>query len=63
MQYLAELLGQDDEFEEDLLEVALAHATSRVVLKRRLKARLIGKPDWQIRGRSVRYDVYRGRAI
>ena len=48
---------------QDLLgwiEAARASARRRVVLKRRLKDPAVGSPHWQIKGRSVRYDVYRG---
>ena len=32
----------------------------RLVLKRRLRDPVIAKPAWQIKARTVRYDVYRG---
>lgn len=62
MQYLAALLGEGDAFDQPLLAAAREKATARVVLKRRLKDTPLADPDWSIRGRSVRYDVYRGRA-
>ena len=43
---------------EALLELALSRATSRVVLKRRPKDPVVLKPAFQVRGKSVRYDVY-----
>ena len=42
------------------IEAGRAAARRRVVLKRRLKDPVVGSPHWQIKGRSVRYDVYRG---
>ncbi len=33
-------------------------ARQRVVLKRRAKDPVTAQPDWQLRGRGVRYDVY-----
>jgi len=62
MQYLSELLAAARPFDDSLVELAREHAVSRVVLKRRLKDATVGIPDWQIKGRSIRYDVYRGRA-
>ncbi|MGA1371425.1 MAG: class I SAM-dependent methyltransferase [Pseudomonadales bacterium] len=44
------------------IQVAQPHARRRVVLKRRLKDPVVGAPNGQIKGRSVRYDVYRGGA-
>jgi len=41
---------------------ARERARRRVVLKRRLRDPVEFAPDWQIRGRSVRYDVWRGLA-
>jgi len=60
MQYLIGLLAGMPPFDEGLIDLARTRARSRVVLKRRLKDRPIGRPDWAIKGRSVRYDVYRG---
>ncbi|ABI57582.1 class I SAM-dependent methyltransferase [Alkalilimnicola ehrlichii MLHE-1] len=47
-----------------LLALARASATARVVVKRPGRAApLAGKaPDWQLPGRSTRFDVYRGLA-
>ncbi|MEM1432794.1 MAG: class I SAM-dependent methyltransferase [Pseudomonadota bacterium] len=42
----------------DWLTLALERATRRVVLKRRRRDPLLRKPDWQIVGKTVRYDVY-----
>ena len=61
VQMLAQLVGPADDDLSDLIDVALPLATRRVVVKRR---RLDRAPaaDWQIVGRSVRFDVYRGCA-
>ncbi len=61
MQYLAALLDEETTLDEDDIELAKERAGSRVVLKRRARDPVIGRPDWTIRGRSIRYDVYRGR--
>ena len=66
MQYLGALLEQSgQEVEPDaagMVLLARPHARSRVVLKRRLKDPPTGAPDWSLKGRSVRYDVFRGLA-
>ena len=62
MQYLEALLENTAPFDQKLIDVAKSRARSRVVLKRRLKDPVVGRVDWQIRGRAVRYDVYRGLA-
>jgi len=63
MALLGKLLGSDDSGDE-LLEPALRTAGRRVVVKRpRLASHLAGRrPDWQIRGRSSRFDVYSARS-
>ena len=43
----------------ELLHLARRCASDRVVLKRRANAPALACPDWQIRGRTVRFDVYR----
>lgn len=60
MQYLGELLVNAAPFDVTLLTLAQQRARSRVVLKRRLKDPVELSPDWTLKGRSVRYDVYRG---
>ena len=60
MQYLNMLLGESEPFDASLLELARQRARNRVVLKRRLKDPELLAPDWALKGRSVRYDVYRG---
>ncbi len=62
MQYLADLGVADHRPLESWLQAARVVATERVVLKRRLHDTVIHRPDWQIRGRAIRYDVYRGEA-
>lgn len=62
MQYLGALLGEAAPFDPGLVELARARARSRVVLKRRLKDPIELAPDWSLKGRSVRYDVFRGNA-
>lgn len=51
------LVGADDD-SEDLFRVARRTALRRVVVKRHRQAPPLKKPDFQIAGRSVRYDVY-----
>jgi len=58
---LQHLQALSDDFCVDLhecLAAAQARANHRVVLKRRLKDPLTGKPAHQLRGHSVRFDVY-----
>ena len=43
---------------EAWLALAQACATRRVVLKRRPKEPVVGKPSHQVQGQSVRFDVY-----
>ena len=62
MQYLSALLSDSEPFDMALIPMAQSRARSRVVLKRRLKDPVELAPDWTLRGRSIRYDVYRGQA-
>ena len=57
LQLLARLAKASAE-PEALLEAALAVARKRVVLKRRRKDPVVAPPDWQIVGKTVRYDSY-----
>ena len=59
-QYLAACLGSSpDQGELDnLLQRARQIARHRVVLKRRRHTPLTRQPDWQILGKSVRFDVF-----
>ena len=61
MQYLGALLADAAPFDPGLISLAQQCARSRVVLKRRLKDPVPIKPDWTLRGSSVRYDVFLGR--
>lgn len=61
MQYLGELLHEPvNENLADFIEQARRVARNRVVLKRRLRDPEVLVPDWQIRGKTIRYDVFRG---
>lgn len=60
MQWLAQLATPDSRPLERWLRQAMAVARERVVLKRRRRDPQVLTPDWQILGRTVRYDVYRG---
>ena len=60
MQVLAALAGPIGEGElAALIAAAKSAASSRLVVKRRGTAAPVGEPDWAIRGRSIRFDVYR----
>ncbi|MDE0419887.1 MAG: class I SAM-dependent methyltransferase [Gammaproteobacteria bacterium] len=60
MQVLARLVGEMARGEiVDLIDGARRVASFRVVVKRRANAEPLVAPDWQIRARSVRFDVYR----
>ena len=64
MQLLAELA--DEMSDQDVVELiagARRAASSRVVVKRRARALPIGEPDWRIRAKSVRFDVYRAAGL
>ncbi|MFU8816995.1 MAG: class I SAM-dependent methyltransferase [Pseudomonadales bacterium] len=61
LQVLAALAEADERPLALWLQTAVAVTRRRVVLKRRGKDPLVAPPDWQIRGRTVRFDVYRGR--
>ncbi|MCY3624343.1 MAG: class I SAM-dependent methyltransferase [Gammaproteobacteria bacterium] len=59
MQVLANLAGEmSREMIIELIGNARCVASSRVVVKRRARVAAFGQPDWQIRARSVRFDVY-----
>lgn len=60
MQVLSELAGAVDEDEVgELIDQARSAASARIVVKRRAGATPYGRPDWRIRARSVRFDIYR----
>lgn len=51
------LVGADEDAEE-LLQLARGTARKRVVVKRHRQTPPLDKPDFEIAGRTVRYDVY-----
>lgn len=59
MQWLARLARPDPRPLAEWLQRARRLAGERVVLKRRRTDPPVAAPDWQIVGRSVRYDVFR----
>ncbi len=58
-QMLGDLLGAADDALPSIVADSIPLAR-RVVVKRRLHDAVVGRPDWEILGRSVRFDVYRG---
>jgi len=58
LQWLAELASGDSMPVDTLLEAALGKAKMQVVLKRRRKDPVVGAPQRQVSGSSVRYDIY-----
>lgn len=62
-QVLADLIGVDDGDLADVVSRATPLARKRVVVKRRRHDVTLAVPDWQIFGRSVRFDVYKGTAV
>jgi len=59
MQVLAKLAGEMTNGKVvALIDEARRVAAARVVVKRRASAETLGQPDWHIRARSVRFDVY-----
>lgn len=61
-QVLGDLLGTPDDDVRDFIAAAIPLARRRVVVKRRRHDAAAAQPDWQIVGRSVRFDVYNGSA-
>jgi DNA-binding sugar fermentation-stimulating protein len=63
LQHLRELTESaangDDEL--ILLGLALEKTAGRVVVKRRLKDAQLLPADFQIKGKSIRFDIYRGQ--
>ncbi len=62
-QVLADLIGPADDDLADVVARATSLARLRVVVKRRRLDATCARPDWQIFGRRVRFDVYRGAAV
>ena len=58
LQLLRQVAGAAPATPGGLLRLARSHARRRVVLKRRARAKPLAPPDWQIQGRTVRFDVY-----
>jgi 16S rRNA (guanine1516-N2)-methyltransferase len=61
-QMLAQLLGPPDPDLAQIVASAMPLARRRIVVKRRRLDPAAVDADWEIVGRSVRFDVYRGRA-
>jgi 16S rRNA (guanine1516-N2)-methyltransferase len=61
-QLLAQRLGAADTDLYELLARSIPMVRGRVVVKRRRHAAGVATADWQIVGRTVRFDVYRGSA-
>jgi hypothetical protein len=61
MQYLRALLPPATADAAELVAAACALATDRVVLKRRRRDPIIADPSWQIKGSTIRFDVYSAR--
>jgi 16S rRNA (guanine1516-N2)-methyltransferase len=60
-QVLAQRVGAPDPDLEELVVRSVGLARNRVVVKRRRHDPAVAPPDWQVLGRSVRFDGYRGR--
>jgi 16S rRNA (guanine1516-N2)-methyltransferase len=61
-QLLAQYVGPPDDDLAGLIGRSREVAKQRVVVKRRRRDAPAASPDWQIVGRSVRFDVYRASA-
>lgn len=61
MRFFHDIVGKDEDSAQ-LLETALTRAIERVIVKRPLRAETLNsrKVDFDIRGKTVRYDVYLG---
>lgn len=59
MQVLRDLAWQGDTPLTQQIGLARAAARERVVVKRRARDPVILAPGWKLRGRRIRYDVYR----
>lgn len=64
MQLFREMVTPQED-ESELLEIACANARHRVVIKRPVKAPPYAnqKPDYNLKGRNVRYDIFGIRAF
>lgn len=65
LQHLRELTQTSavDQQPQALLATALQRTPGRVVVKKRLKDPVLAPPDFQIKGKSIRFDIYKGRMI
>lgn len=59
MQYLRDVAWQGDTPLSRQIQLARRAARDRVVVKRRAREQPVLAPGWRIRGRRVRFDVYR----
>ncbi len=59
LQFLRDVAWQDDLSLQCWIEFAQRVAKDRVVVKRRAKDPVLATPAWQVKGRQVRFDVYR----
>ncbi|PID46921.1 MAG: 16S rRNA methyltransferase [Proteobacteria bacterium] len=61
MRFFHDIVGEDADADQ-LLEIALQRAIERIIVKRPLRSDTLNerKPDFQIRGKTIRYDVYLG---
>ena len=61
MRFFHDIVGKDED-SSALLEIALNRAVERIIVKRPIKSKTLNsrKPDFVIRGKTVRYDVYLG---
>ena len=62
MQYLEKLAGTGAYRVAQWIEKAAPMARDRVVVKRHLRDQPTPAPDWQIIGKKVRFDIYRGQS-
>ena len=61
MQYLRDLAWRGETPLSRQIHLAQRAARDRVVVKRRARDASVSAPSWRLRGRRVRFDVYRAR--
>ena len=61
MQFLRDLAWQSDVPLANQISLAQSTALERVVVKRRIGDHSLPTPNWQLRGRQVRFDLYRAK--
>ncbi len=59
LQFLRDVAWQDEVSLERWIEFGQRVAKDRVVVKRRAKDPVLATPAWQVKGRQVRFDVYK----